>query len=353
LHAACLFGVINLPVVEYLVEHGAEIAAKNNAGDTALHKACRAFFLDNLPVVEYLVEHGAEIAAKNNVGDTALHKACDSMCETFPTVEYLVARGAEIVAKNNAGRTPFDLAISGNKTVLLQHYQEQHCRLCGWCSLHSVLLTATYSEQVHAAGTRVVATLPIGTLQMSQLLELLAYCISQNSLAIRKLFNNELALHIACRTHAPMQVLRFLVGQDPLTLNVCDGAGSLPIHVACRAGAHLETLQFLVENGGAGTLGTRDHNGALPLHLLCKVRPSVEAIKYMIRSDLRSVSIKMPNGDLPVMIAVKSKASESVILELSLVNPEGFECLRDFYRPATRELFVAMQAKLSALHKEP
>jgi len=82
--------------------------------------------------------------------------------------------------------------------------------------------------------------------------------VDGNATSIQLLLE-ELPLHVACRTLAPIPVLRFLVDQDPSTLQVPDDTGSLPIHTACRAGAPVVTLQFLVEKGGAETVCVRDY----------------------------------------------------------------------------------------------
>jgi len=207
---------------------------------------------------------------------------------------------------------------------LLHHCQKLIYDREGHSSLLSVLQNAFYSvvehdnedeeaeahddeeqeeqEDAEEGTTRFVVKIPTGTLEMDQLLELLAYFVSQDPGAIRaqNQTNRELAIHVACRTHAPIQVLRFLVDQDPVTLQVSDATGSLPIHAACRAGAPLETLQFLVEApGSAGKLYARDHNGALPLHLLCQAHPPLEAIKYLLQFHLKSsLSIKTNDGDI-------------------------------------------------------
>jgi len=140
----------------------------------------------------------------------------------------------------------------------------------------------------------VVAALPIGTVQMDQLLELLAFLVSRNPESIRTQdsTNQSLAMHVACRTCAPIQVLQFLANQDPVLLYYVDASGCLPLHEACRAGAPLETLQFLVKASGAGTVCALNHNGALPLHLLCRAHPEVAVIKYLLESYPKSASIK-------------------------------------------------------------
>lgn len=57
---------------KYLVEHGAEVHAKNHNGDTALHLASSS---GHIEVVKILVEEGADVHAKDKGGRTVLHLA--------------------------------------------------------------------------------------------------------------------------------------------------------------------------------------------------------------------------------------------------------------------------------------
>jgi ankyrin repeat protein len=59
-----------LEAVKLCVELGADVNAANKTGDTALHGAAWRHFADS--IVQYLVDHGAKIDAKNNRGWTPL-----------------------------------------------------------------------------------------------------------------------------------------------------------------------------------------------------------------------------------------------------------------------------------------
>ena len=73
----------HLPVVEYLVERGANIEAKDKVSDVLsfiYSPSCVSYqyeytplllaaMIGHLPVVEYLLEKGADMEAKNNVSD--------------------------------------------------------------------------------------------------------------------------------------------------------------------------------------------------------------------------------------------------------------------------------------------
>ena len=62
----------------------------------------------HIPVLEYLLESGANLDAVNLEGDTALHEAArsgkDGACQV------LIKRGANTSALNNNGETPADVA---------------------------------------------------------------------------------------------------------------------------------------------------------------------------------------------------------------------------------------------------
>ena len=72
LHFACLRG--NLQVVQYLVEKGANIEAKDWDKNTPLHLAS---YRGNTDVVKYLVSKGANKYAKNIWHQTPYDVACD------------------------------------------------------------------------------------------------------------------------------------------------------------------------------------------------------------------------------------------------------------------------------------
>ena len=69
----------NVDVVRFLVEHGADIHAKDNNGNTPLHSAVLNKKWGN---ASYLIRQGASLHEKNNEGDTPLYRA--SFDETFP-----------------------------------------------------------------------------------------------------------------------------------------------------------------------------------------------------------------------------------------------------------------------------
>ena len=103
--------------VEVLLGSGAAVDAKNNDGDTPLHRAANAFYA--FEAVEVLLGSGAAVDAKDNDGDTPLHVA------RFFTAGVLLRSGAAVDAKGKYGWTPLHYASVRNDS--------EDCRVVAWC----------------------------------------------------------------------------------------------------------------------------------------------------------------------------------------------------------------------------
>ena len=58
-------------MVQTLLKHGADVAARASCGSTSLHYACEA---GHAAVVETLLEHGADVEARDKYGETPRDK---------------------------------------------------------------------------------------------------------------------------------------------------------------------------------------------------------------------------------------------------------------------------------------
>jgi ankyrin repeat protein len=95
-----------LDIVEYLVEHGADIDELDNNAHTPLFDAAHH---GAVHVVQYLISKGANICAKARNGYTPLHAAVNS--NHIETVKCLVEQGADINALSNNNHTPLRHAV--------------------------------------------------------------------------------------------------------------------------------------------------------------------------------------------------------------------------------------------------
>ncbi|KFW73506.1 Ankyrin repeat domain-containing protein 6 [Pygoscelis adeliae] len=88
---------------------GSRADLKNNAGDTCLHVAAR---YNHLPIVRVLLSAFCSVHEKNQAGDTALHVA--AALNHRKVVKLLLEAGADASVVNNAGQTPLEVARQHN-----------------------------------------------------------------------------------------------------------------------------------------------------------------------------------------------------------------------------------------------
>ena len=116
LHLACYCGQVD--VAEALLEHAAQINAKDTWGHTALHLVTLGIVKGPQDLSEHprkvirlakqLLESGADVNAKNEDYETPLHIA--SRLRLHDIARLLLKHGADVNMMNSEGRTPLQLA---------------------------------------------------------------------------------------------------------------------------------------------------------------------------------------------------------------------------------------------------
>ena len=95
----------NLAEVERLLDHGADLEARDNHGWTPLHWAC---YWGRAVIVRTLLERGAVTEVKDRDGYTPLQYA--SRYGRPDIARMLLDAGADIEARDRSGNTPLDIA---------------------------------------------------------------------------------------------------------------------------------------------------------------------------------------------------------------------------------------------------
>ena len=103
-----------LYLMNILIANGAEVDTKDPSGETYLHYAATA---GRTEAVKLLLEAGANINTKSDRGQTAVHAILDIRNSDYnryrqskDTVELLLSKGADVNLKDKDGRTPLHLA---------------------------------------------------------------------------------------------------------------------------------------------------------------------------------------------------------------------------------------------------
>ena len=105
LHLASRGG--HVEVARFLVEHEADVTARDHLGGTPLHQASTFGHID---LARFLVEHGADVTARDGDGATPLHQASTFGCVGL--ARFLVEHGADVIARDGDGGTPLHRASS-------------------------------------------------------------------------------------------------------------------------------------------------------------------------------------------------------------------------------------------------
>jgi ankyrin repeat protein len=287
----------NVPEVLRLLSVGADMNAKNYYSDTPLDEAS---FEGHVQVVKVLLEHGADTEAKNLIGRTPLHSACyqghlavvnelrnPSNSNGAPS-SILGKRksrgGADIEAKDSHGNTPLQLASRGGHWTVVKALLSGGAEILVANNYGALLIddavNSQYSEVSKCLLQHFYAT--TRRLPLHELLEELAW-IGDPSSSV-----GVPPLRVALRrgvlgTEDVVEILEYVVGQNPAFLRSQDQDGSLPLHVACRRGASFSIVQSLVEHYQASVKSVTPQ-GDLPLFLACDIpEPSLDTIFILMK----------------------------------------------------------------------
>lgn len=211
-----------LQACQYLVTLGANLSAKNSAGDTCLITAARNNRLD---MAQWILKQNSSIDERNTEGATALMTACQH--GHLEMAQWLVSQGASLFVKSLNGSTCLVEGATHNRLDIVR-----------WLATQKVNI----NEPNNLGTTALMIACKRGYLEMAQLL------VSQAaSLFVKDSYGNTCLM--AAAGNNQLEVSRWLLMQN-ISIDERNNHGFTALMVACKLG-QLEMVQTLVSQGAS------------------------------------------------------------------------------------------------------
>ena len=101
--------------LEFLINNGANVEARNQEGMPLLYFAIRTSYLDGFKV---LLNHGCDVKEPLDDGGSLLHLAVKFCSREI--AQFLIDAGLSIKQRNNAGKTPFAIAVEIRDEICME-----------------------------------------------------------------------------------------------------------------------------------------------------------------------------------------------------------------------------------------
>ncbi|KAJ8397112.1 hypothetical protein AAFF_G00009660 [Aldrovandia affinis] len=310
LHLAA--GYNRVRIVQLLLQHGADVHAKDKGGLVPLHNACS---YGHYEVTELLLKHGACVNAMDLWQFTPLHEAASK--NRVEVCSLLLSHGADPTLVNCHGKSAVDMAPT----------PELKERLTYEFKGHSLLQAAREADMAKVKKT---LALEIINFKHPQSHETALHCAVASphpkrkqvtELLLRKGANvNEknkdfmIPLHVAAeRAHNDvMEVLQ----KHGAKMNALDTLGQTALHRAALAG-HLQTCRLLLNYGADPTI--------VSLQGFTAAQMGNEAVQQILNGTTCRENIPVHNSDVDYRLLEAAKAGDLDTVK-QLCSPQNVNC---------------------------
>lgn len=260
---------------------GTDIKSKDEDGNTLLHKAA---INQSVRVIEYLVQKGANINAKNNIQWTPLHCAV-AWNKNTDVLQYLVSKGADPLSVSSTGLTPLQGAKqSKNHEVakILESKIEKdifYAAENGNLETIKTLISRGVNINIRTTGEH---TLLHRVTNHCCDLGVVKYLLANGVDVNAKTTGNWTALHFAAGKNADVRpsgpaVVHLLIVSGA-HIDIKNNANQTPLHLAAERN-NLRSVVTLVSAGA--NVNAKDRNGKTPLEL-AKGKGHSDIVAYLV-----------------------------------------------------------------------
>ena len=265
LHAAVL-GIaadrVIREVIACLLDHGADINARNRAGDTALHLTAE---IRNPDVLRYLLERGANVNVENIMGRTALIKASPWAEEDI--LQSLLDKGADVNAKDVLEVSALQHVVASGSLqrvlYLLSSGAEMSSSIlhCAAAAPHggSEIAQCLLDRGADIEGRNVVDQTALHFAVERGNLEIVQYLLARGANIESRRTNGETALHLAIKGEK-FEIMQCLLNRGA-DVSAIDGEGNTVLHSAFDQGG---TATAVLIQAGA-KVDRQNEKGETPL----------------------------------------------------------------------------------------
>ena len=250
-------GYNRVGVVEFLLNNGADVHAKDKGGLVPLHNACS---YGHYEVTELLVKHGATVNVSDLWKFTPLHEAAAK--GKYEIVKLLLKHGADPSKKNRDGHTPLDLVKEGDQDVvdlLRGDSALLDAAKKGNLSRVQKLLTPENINCRDSAGRN---STPLHLAAGYNNLEVAEYLLEQGADVNAQDKGGLIPLHNAS-SYGHLDIAALLIKYQTI-VNATDKWGFTPLHEAAQKG-RTQLCALLLAHGADPTL--KNQEGQTPLSL--------------------------------------------------------------------------------------
>jgi tankyrase len=250
-------GYNRVGVVEFLLNNGADVHAKDKGGLVPLHNACS---YGHYEVTELLVKHGASVNVSDLWKFTPLHEAAAK--GKYEIVKLLLKHGADASKKNRDGHTPMDLVKEGDQDVVDLLRGDSAILDAAKKGNLSRVQKLVSPENINCRDTAGRNSTPLHLAAGYNNLEVAEYLLEQGADVNAQDKGGLIPLHNAS-SYGHLDIAALLIKYNTI-VNATDKWGFTPLHEATQKG-RTQLCALLLAHGADPTL--KNQEGQTPLDL--------------------------------------------------------------------------------------